>query len=106
MKQSIILGTTLAFALSVAPVFAGNFDALKTANGTSMSAAELASVEGMRRNRGGIRVGNSSYVKQKNSCKKCKGVRQNNSNYTSQSANLTIVKINVRVKIGGKGRPW
>ncbi len=102
MKQSIILGTALAMALSVAPAFAGNFDALKTANGTSMSNAELASVEGkMRRSRGGIRVTNNSYVKQKNSCYKCYGVFQGNHNSTRQYASAKIVY----VKIGGHHGP-
>jgi len=82
-------------------VFAGNFDTLKTANGTSMSAVELASVEGMRRHRGGIRVGNSSHVKQKNSCYKCYGVKQGNKNSTHQYASAKIVYVNVHVKIGG-----
>lgn len=122
MKQSIILGTALAFALSVAPAMAGNLDALKIANGTSMTASELASVEGKKRKRGGIYVGNSSYVNQRNVCYGCGsnqgkkgkkvrkakrrggngGVYQNNYNSTYQSANLKIVYVNVRV--GGHGK--
>ncbi len=103
MKQSIILGTALAMALSVAPAFAGNFDALKTANGTSMSNAELASVEGkMRRSRGNsIRIRNNSYVVQKNKCRKCRRVFQGNNNHVRQNASLKRVNINVKLRFGG-----
>ena len=92
MKQSIILGGALAIALFAAPAMAGNLDAVKNAKGTSMSAAELASVEGMRRHRGGIRVRNNAYVDQSNTCRKCYYVAQGNFNYVSQYAKVTIIK--------------
>ena len=102
MKRSIILGTALAMALSVAPAMAGTLDMVKSGNGTALTTAELASVEGkMRRSRGGIRVGNSSYVKQKNSCYKCYGVKQRNKKYTSQNTSVKFVYVNVKVRFGG-----
>ncbi len=52
---------------------------------------ELASVEGMRRSRGGIRVRNNSYVKQLHVCIMCGfGVKQRNYNYTHQYANVKV----------------
>jgi len=93
MKQSIILGAALAIALFAAPAMAGNLDAVKNAKGTSMSAAELASVEGMRRSRGGMRVSNKAYVYQSNRCtRSCRYVAQGNFNYVSQYAKVTIIK--------------
>ncbi len=68
IKQSLILGTALAMALSVAPAMAGTIDMVKGANGTTMSAAELASVEGLRRRGNSIRIRNDAYVMQKNRC--------------------------------------
>ena len=101
MKQSIILGGVLAMALFAAPAMAGNLDAVKNAKGTSMSAAELASVEGMRRSRGGIRVRNNSYSKQVNVCIVCGfGVKQGNFNYVSQYAKVTIIKKQQRPRRG------
>ncbi len=103
MKQSLILGTALAMALSVAPAMAGTMDMVKGANGTVLSATELSSVEGkMRRSRGNsIRVRNNSYVVQKNKCRKCGLVFQGNNNHVRQSASLKLVKINVKLRFGG-----
>ncbi|GEM_PF-6074892 len=90
MKQSVILGTALAMALSVAPAMAGNLEALKNANGTSMSTAELASVEGKRRNRSGIRVRNRAVVLQGNFCKKCALMIQGNISVIKQKASVKV----------------
>ena len=106
MKQSLILGTALAMALSVAPAMAGTMDMVKGANGTAMSATELSSVEGKMRSRRGhsIRIRNNSYVVQKNKCKKCRHVHQGNNNHVSQHASVKLVNIKLKLRFGGHQR--